>query len=53
MFSWLSQMSAVTWLNLRTLGQRRGASLAAVFGIIGVVAVFVRCCRSPRGSARR
>jgi len=41
MFNWLSQVAAVTWLNLRTIGQRRGASLAAIFGVAGVVAVFV------------
>lgn len=39
--NWLSQIAAVTALNLRTLGQRRGASAAAVFGVAGVVAVFV------------
>ncbi len=41
MFNWLSQVAAVTALNLRTLGQRKGASAAAVFGVAGVVAVFV------------
>ncbi len=41
MLNWLSQVAAVTWLNLRTIGQRRGASLAAIFGVAGVVAVFV------------
>ena len=41
MFHWLSQVFAVTGLNLRTLGQRRGASLATVFGVAGVVAVLV------------
>jgi putative ABC transport system permease protein len=37
----LSQIAAVTSLNLRTIGERRGASLATVFGVAGVVAVFV------------
>ena len=37
----LFQVVAVTGLNLRTLGQRRGASLSAIFGVAGVVAVFV------------
>jgi putative ABC transport system permease protein len=39
--NWLSQIVAVTWLNLRTLWQRRGASAAAAFGVAGVVAVFI------------
>lgn len=37
----LSQVVAVTTLNLKTIGERRGASLATVFGVAGVVAVFV------------
>lgn len=41
MLNWLSQVVAVTGLNLRTIGERRGASAAAVFGVAGVVAVFV------------
>lgn len=41
MFNWLSQVFAVTGLNLRTIGQRKGASAAAVVGIAGVVSVFV------------
>jgi putative ABC transport system permease protein len=41
MLNWLSQVAMVTWLNLRTLGQRRGASAAAIVGVAGVVAVFV------------
>ena len=41
MLHWFSQVFAVTGLNLRTLGQRRGASLATVFGVAGVVAVLV------------
>ena len=39
--SWFSQVRAVTMLNLRTLGQRRGPSAATVFGVAGVVLVFV------------
>lgn len=38
---WLSQVWAVTLLNLRTLPQRRGSSAATVFGVAGVVLVFV------------
>lgn len=40
MSTW-SQIPAVTGLNLRSLPQRRGASLATVVGVAGVVAVFV------------
>jgi putative ABC transport system permease protein len=40
-FHWLSQVWAVTLLNLRTLNQRRGSSAATVFGVAGVVMVFV------------
>jgi putative ABC transport system permease protein len=42
----------VTALNLRTLGQRRGASLAAVFGVAGVVAVFVAVLSIAEGFTR-
>ncbi len=37
----LSQVLAVTSLNLRTIRNRLAASLATVFGVAGVVAVFV------------
>jgi putative ABC transport system permease protein len=37
----LSQILAVTSVNLRSLGQRFGSSLVAVLGITGVVLVFV------------
>jgi putative ABC transport system permease protein len=39
--SWLSQIAAVTWLNLRNLPQRVGASSATVVGVAGVVMVMV------------
>ena len=39
--NWLAQMAAVTGVGLRTVPQRLGASLATVFGVAGVVAVFV------------
>jgi putative ABC transport system permease protein len=38
---WLEQVFAITSLNLRTLHQRAGASAATLFGVAGVVAVFV------------
>lgn len=41
MFRWLSQVGVVIWLNLRTIGQRRGSSLATVVGVMGVVGVLV------------
>ncbi|MEM1247511.1 MAG: ABC transporter permease [Acidobacteriota bacterium] len=41
LFRWLSQVVAVTWLNLRNLRARAGASLATVVGVAGVVMVFV------------
>lgn len=49
MFQWLSQVAAVTALNLRTIGQRRGASAAAAFGVMGVVAVFVAVLSMAEG----
>src|SRR6188474_1899134 len=39
--SWLSQIVAVTWLNLRNLPQRLGASTATVVGVAGVVLVMI------------
>ena len=39
--NWFSQIFAVTLLNLRTITERRGASLSAMVGVAGVVAVFV------------
>jgi putative ABC transport system permease protein len=41
MGNWITQIGTVTWLGLRTLGQRRGASTAAAFGVLVVVAVFI------------
>src|SRR5689334_13295816 len=41
MINWLRQVGSVTLFNLRTIPQRRGASIAAAVGIAGVVAVFV------------
>lgn len=37
----LSQVIAVTSVNLRSVGQRLGSSAVAIFGIVGVVIVFV------------
>jgi putative ABC transport system permease protein len=41
MLRWLSQVATVTWVNLRTIVERRGTSLATVVGVAGVVIVFV------------
>ena len=38
---WISQVVAVTSFSVRSLPQRWGSSVAAMFGIAGVVAVFV------------
>lgn len=52
MLNWLSQVLAVTGLNLRTIGQRRGASLAAIVGVAGVVGVFVAVLSMAEGFRR-
>ncbi|HEX4966096.1 MAG TPA: ABC transporter permease [Thermoanaerobaculia bacterium] len=52
MFNWLSQVAVVTGLNLRTIGQRLGASLAAAVGVAGVVAVFVTTLSIAEGFRR-
>jgi putative ABC transport system permease protein len=41
MLKWLFQVAAVTWVNLRTIPQRRGSALATVVGVAGVVIVFI------------
>lgn len=37
----LSQIASVTWFGLCTIPRRKGSAIAAIFGIAGVVAVFV------------
>src|SRR5689334_15005506 len=39
--NWLSQVVAVTSVNLRTVPQRRGSSLATIIGVAGVVIVSI------------
>jgi len=39
--NWFAQVGAVTSTAVRTIPERRGSSLATIFGIAGVVAVFV------------
>lgn len=41
MFSWFAQLFALIQFNIQSLGQRRGSSASAIFGIAGVVAVLV------------
>jgi len=41
MLNWFSQIVSVTHVNLRSVPERRGATLAAAVGIAGVVAVFI------------
>ncbi len=49
LFRSLRQISAVTWFGLATLPQRKGASLATIVGIAGVVAVLVGALATARG----
>lgn len=41
MLNWFSQIFAVTFFNLRTIPERKGAAFSAAAGIAGVVAVLV------------
>lgn len=41
MINWLSQVGSVAIFNLRTIPERKGATVAAAVGIAGVVAVLV------------
>lgn len=52
MFRWLSQVGVVTWLNLRTIGQRLGSSAATVVGVMGVVGVLVAVLSIAEGFRR-
>jgi len=49
MASWLSQIVAVTAVNLRSLPQRLGASAVAIVGLAGVVVVFVSVLSIAQG----
>jgi putative ABC transport system permease protein len=50
--NWLSQIASVTWFGLYTIPQRKGAAIAAMFGIAGVVAVFVGVLSIAQGFHR-
>lgn len=47
--NWLAQVATLVSFNLRTLPQRKGGALAAIFGIAGVVAVFVGVLSIAKG----
>jgi len=47
--SFLTQILAVSWLNIRTISQRLGSSAVAVVGIAGVVIVFVSVLSMAQG----
>ncbi|MGH9161463.1 MAG: ABC transporter permease [Vicinamibacteraceae bacterium] len=49
MLNWLSQLAAVTAVNIRSIPQRFGSSAVAVIGIAGVVIVFVAVLSIGRG----
>ena len=48
----LRQILAITWMNLRNIKERRGASSVIVVGIAGVVAVLVAMLSMARGLSR-
>jgi putative ABC transport system permease protein len=50
--NWLQQIASVTGFSLRTLPQRKGSSMAAMFGIAGVVAVMVSVLSIAQGILR-
>lgn len=52
MMNWLSQIVSVTWFGLCTIPRRKGSALAAIFGIAGVVAVFVGVLSIAQGFRR-
>ena len=46
---WLSQVASITIFNLRSMMQRKGSAAAAIFGIAGVVLVFVAVLSIAQG----
>jgi len=50
--NWFVQFGSLLGVNLRTLSQRRGAALAAVVGIAGVVTVFLAVLSIAQGILR-
>jgi putative ABC transport system permease protein len=47
--NWISQTSSITRLSLETIVERKGACAASVFGIAGVVAVFIAVLSIAQG----
>jgi putative ABC transport system permease protein len=52
LFSALRQIATITWVSLRTVPQRLGASLTAAVGVAGVVAVMVAVLSIAEGFRR-
>ena len=52
LINWFSQVASITWFNLRTIPERKGAAAATAVGIGGVVAVFVGVLSIADGFAR-
>jgi putative ABC transport system permease protein len=52
MINWFSQIASVTWFGLCTIPRRKGSAIAAIFGIAGVVAVFVGVLSIAQGFRR-
>ncbi len=50
--NWFRQVAAITRLSLETVWERKGSAAAAVFGIAGVVAVFVAVLSIAQGFRR-
>ena len=50
--NWVAQIAALTSFNLRTLRQRLGSSASAIFGIAGVVGVFIGVLSIAEGFRR-
>ncbi len=48
-YNWISQTGSITRLSLETIIERKGACAASVFGIAGVVAVFVAVLSIAQG----
>jgi len=49
---WLSQVFSVSWFNLRSIPERKGAAASAAIGIAGVVAVLVGVLAIAEGFRR-
>lgn len=52
LINWISQIISISLFNLRSLPQRVGSSVAAIFGIAGVVAVMVGVLSIAQGIQR-